>query len=101
MRLLTGQIRVGLAARPRRSCSAAVPVTYPGMAGRLGYDTGGGLAQMDLVLAAIESSGGLEYTARLAQAEADQAYAALAALPATPYRDGLAALARFAIERKH
>jgi octaprenyl-diphosphate synthase len=61
----------------------------------------GGLAQMDLVLTAIESSGGLEYTARLAQAEADLAYAALAALPATPYKDGLAALARFAIERKH
>jgi octaprenyl-diphosphate synthase len=61
----------------------------------------GGLAQMDLVLAAIESSGGLEYTARLAQAEADLAYAALAALPETPCKDGLAALARFAIERKH
>jgi octaprenyl-diphosphate synthase len=53
------------------------------------------------VLAAIESSGGLQYTARLAATEADQALAALAALPATPFRDGLAALARFAIERKH
>ena len=63
--------------------------------------TGGGLANMDAVLTAIESSGGLQYTARLAQAEADQAFAALAALPETPYRDGLAALARFAIERKH
>ena len=60
----------------------------------------GGLTQMGIVLAAIESSGGLEYTARLAQAEANQAFAALAALPATPYRDGLAALARFAIGRK-
>jgi len=52
------------------------------------------------VLAAIESSGGLQYTARLAAIEADQALAALAALPATPFRDGLAALARFAIERR-
>jgi octaprenyl-diphosphate synthase len=53
------------------------------------------------VLAAIESSGGLQYTARLAATEAEQASAALAALPASPFRDGLAALARFAIERKH
>jgi octaprenyl-diphosphate synthase len=52
------------------------------------------------VLAAIESSEGLQYTARLAAVEAEQALAALAALPATPFRDGLAALARFAIERK-
>ncbi len=63
--------------------------------------TGGGREQLGAILAAIESTGGLEYTARLAQAEADQALAALAALPATPFRTGLAALARFAIERKH
>jgi octaprenyl-diphosphate synthase len=61
----------------------------------------GGLENLDAVLAAIESTGGLEYTARLAQTESDLALAALAALPATPYRDGLAALARFAIDRKH
>lgn len=63
--------------------------------------TGGGRAQLGAILAAIESTGGLEYTARLAQAEADQAQAALAALPETPFRTGLAALARFAVERKH
>jgi octaprenyl-diphosphate synthase len=62
---------------------------------------GGGREQLGAILAAIESTGGLEYTARLAQAEADQALAALAALPVTPFRTGLAALARFAIERKH
>ena len=62
---------------------------------------GGGRARLDEVLAAIESTGGLQYTARLAQAETDQALAALAAVPPSPYRDGLAALARFAIERKH
>jgi octaprenyl-diphosphate synthase len=55
---------------------------------------------LPVVLSAIESSGGLQYTARLAATEADQALAALAALPATPFRDGLAELARFAIERK-
>ncbi|MBS0388173.1 MAG: polyprenyl synthetase family protein [Proteobacteria bacterium] len=62
---------------------------------------GDGLAQLGPILAAIESTGGLEYTARLAQAEAEQALAALAALPESPFRSGLAALARFAIERRH
>jgi octaprenyl-diphosphate synthase len=61
----------------------------------------GGREQLEPIMAAIESTGGLEYTARLAQVEADQALAALAALPDTPYRDGLAALARFAVARKH
>jgi octaprenyl-diphosphate synthase len=62
---------------------------------------GGGREQLGEILAAIESTGGLEYTVRLAQSEAELALAALAALPATPFRTGLAALARFAIERKH
>ena len=62
---------------------------------------GDGLAQLGEILAAIESTGGLEYTARLAQTEAEQAIAALAALPESPFRSGLAALARFAIERRH
>ena len=53
------------------------------------------------VMRTIESSGGLEYTARLAQTEADQALAALAVLPDTPYREALAALVRFAVARKH
>lgn len=61
----------------------------------------GGCEGMEDVMATIESSGGLEYTARLAQTEADQALAALASLPATPYRDALAALVRFAIARTH
>ena len=39
--------------------------------------------------------------ARLAAAEADKALAALTVLPPSTYRDGLAALARFAIERTH
>ena len=61
----------------------------------------GGREQLGEILHAIESTGGLKYTARLARAEADQALAALGALPESPFRDGLAALARFAIERKH
>jgi octaprenyl-diphosphate synthase len=53
------------------------------------------------IMHTIESSGGLEYTARLAQSEADQALASLAALPDSPYRDALAALVRFAVAREH
>jgi octaprenyl-diphosphate synthase len=61
----------------------------------------GGRDRLDEIMAAIESTGGLEYTARLAQAEADHALAALAVLPETPYRVALAALVRFAIARQH
>jgi octaprenyl-diphosphate synthase len=59
----------------------------------------GGLAQLDSIVAAIESTGALEYTRRLAQDEADKALMALQALPETPYKQGLATLARFAVER--
>jgi octaprenyl-diphosphate synthase len=61
----------------------------------------GGRQGIESVMHTIESSGGLEYTARLAQTEADQALVALAALPVTPYRDALAALVRFAVARQH
>ena len=44
----------------------------------------GGRDRLEEIMATIESTGGLEYTARLAQTEADQALAALAALPETP-----------------
>ena len=62
---------------------------------------GEGRDHLTEILTAIESAGGLQYTARLAQAEADQAVAALEPLPDTPFRAGLAALARFAVERQH
>ena len=61
----------------------------------------GGLAEMEPIVATIESTGALEYTRALAQDEADQALTALQALPETPYKKGLAALARFAVERSH
>ncbi len=61
----------------------------------------GGRDQLGEIMATIESTGGLEYTARLAQTEADQALAVLTALPETPYREALAALVRFAVARKH
>ena len=59
----------------------------------------GGLDHLEPILAAIESTGALEYTRRLAQDEADKALTALHALPETPYKQGLIALARFAVER--
>jgi octaprenyl-diphosphate synthase len=59
----------------------------------------GGLDRLDLIVSTIESTGALEYTRRLAQDEASQALTALHALPETPCKQGLAALARFAVER--
>jgi octaprenyl-diphosphate synthase len=57
----------------------------------------GGLTQLELVVAAIDATGGLEYTARRAQAEADAALAALGALAGSSYKSSLTALARFAV----
>lgn len=58
----------------------------------------GGLQQLDDIIAAIESTSGLDYAASLAKREADRALAALSLLPDTPYKRGLDALARFAVE---
>jgi octaprenyl-diphosphate synthase len=61
----------------------------------------GGLGHLDEITRAVASLGGLAYTARLAQSEADQALAALAPLPETVFKEGLSELARFAVARKH
>ncbi len=58
----------------------------------------GGLAQLEPVIAAIEATGGLDYTLALAREECAQAQAALAGLPDSPYKSGLSELARFAVE---
>src|SRR5580765_1030570 len=58
----------------------------------------GGVTQLEPVLTAIEATGGLEYAARLAREHAARAKAALAALPESRCRDGLAALAAFSVE---
>jgi octaprenyl-diphosphate synthase len=57
----------------------------------------GGVVHLEPVVAAIEATGGLEYTERLARGEADQALASLDALSDSSYKNGLAALARFAV----
>jgi octaprenyl-diphosphate synthase len=57
----------------------------------------GGVTQLDPVIAAIDATGGLEYTARFAREESERALASLTALPESSYKSGLAALARFAV----
>ena len=61
----------------------------------------GGLDQLAEITRAVASLGGLAYTARLAQREADEALAALAPLPETAFKEGLSELARFAVARKN
>ncbi|GAC1507546.1 MAG: octaprenyl diphosphate synthase [Steroidobacteraceae bacterium] len=61
----------------------------------------GGLDHLAEITRAVASLGGLAYTARLAEREADQALAALAPLPETAFKEGLSALARFAVARKN
>src|SRR5882762_5741792 len=58
----------------------------------------GGLEQLEPVVAAIEATGALDYTACLARTELEQALSSLGPLPDSSYKDGLAALARFAVE---
>lgn len=61
----------------------------------------GGLDDLGSIRDAIESTGGLEYTARLARQEADAAVKALAQIPDSAYRDALATLADIAVERSN
>lgn len=61
----------------------------------------GGLEEFEPVLAAIRNSGALEYTRRQAMIEAEKARAALAVIPASPYRDGLLQLPSFAVSRSY
>jgi len=50
---------------------------------------------------AIETSGGLRYTAERAEAEAELAIGALEPLPRSKFKDGLIGLARFAVTRRY
>jgi octaprenyl-diphosphate synthase len=61
----------------------------------------GGLDHLQEITRAVASLGGLAYTARLAQGEADQALAALAPLPESEFKDGLSELAKFALARRN
>jgi len=59
----------------------------------------GGTEEQGPIRAVVESTGGLDYTARLAENEVERALEALAGIPASAYRDALEALARFAVSR--
>jgi len=61
----------------------------------------GGLDDLPAVIRAIESCGGLEYTAALAQGEADQAIAALEPIPDSVHKQALRELAEFALSRSY
>ncbi len=59
----------------------------------------GGTEDQGPIRNVVESTGGLDYTAQLADGEARKAIEALAGVPASAYRDALVALARFAVSR--
>lgn len=61
----------------------------------------GGLERIDIVTQTIESTGALDYTACLADEQAEQAIANLALLPQSPAKDALISLARFAVNRRY
>jgi len=59
----------------------------------------GGREHIDEIIQAIESTGAIDYTARLARQEVEQAVNALSILPGSIHRDALIGLARFSVER--
>jgi octaprenyl-diphosphate synthase len=61
----------------------------------------GSIEELGRITAAIESTGGLAYTARLARREAALAIEAIAVLPDSAYKQALRELADFAVERTH
>jgi len=60
----------------------------------------GGTQNLTSIQLAIETSGGLRYTAARAQDEADLAVKSLQPLPDSRYKKGLASLAQFAVSRR-
>ena len=61
----------------------------------------GGLARIEAVLHAIESTGSIAYTAAQAENEARFAVQALVAIPDSPYKQALLDLAHFSVHRNH
>ena len=61
----------------------------------------GGTRNLTSIQLAIETSGGLRYTAERAAQEVEIAIAALAPLPPSKFRDGLVELAQFAVQRRY
>jgi len=61
----------------------------------------GGLGNVSAIQHAIEKTGAIAYTRRAAEQEADQALAALQALPASEFSEALDGLVRFAVDRSY
>jgi octaprenyl-diphosphate synthase len=59
----------------------------------------GGLDQIDFVMQTIQQTDAIDYTKEIARKEAELAKAAVKALPETPHRQALAALADFSVAR--
>ena len=60
----------------------------------------GGLDQLDRITAIIESTGALEYTADKAREAADLAIASISDIPASPFKEALANIAEFSVQRR-
>jgi octaprenyl-diphosphate synthase len=61
----------------------------------------GGTRNLTSIQLAIETSGGLRYTAERARKEVETAIAALTPLPPSKFKDALADLAQFAVQRRY
>ena len=61
----------------------------------------GGLEHIDAVQKAVESTGAITYTQQAAKTASTEAIKALEKLPVSNYRDALASLAEFSINRSH
>ena len=61
----------------------------------------GGRDNIDEILAAVESTGAITYTAQAAKDEAERAAKALQEVPDSQYKDALVALTKIAVQRRH
>ena len=61
----------------------------------------GGLDLLAEVIRAVESTHAIDYTARAARAEVNSALEAISAIPSSPYKHALQALAEFSVSRSY
>ncbi len=63
-------------------------------------ETCNGMDNLDAILAAMEETGSLRYTQKIAEQEADKAIASISVLTDSPYKEALIALAHIAANRR-
>jgi octaprenyl-diphosphate synthase len=68
---------------------------------RNAIEHGGGMDNLDDILAAMKQTGALVYTQKKAEEEADKAISAIAILPESEYKQALISLAHIAANRTH